>query len=558
MIIDARQIDRDTEIETDLCIIGAGAAGVTIARAFDGKDIRICLVESGGLEYDALNNSLYRAKNIGHPYWPLDECQCRFFGGNTNCWGGWCRPFDELDFQSRSWVLDSGWPFNYSELAPYYGPAHKIVEIPSDSYVPEEKVSELADGQAHLLKVSSERLETLIYQFSPQTKFRLVYIDSIKNSNNIKCLLHANVTNIETTHDAREVARVAIGCLNGNRFSVRAKTFVLAAGGTENPRLLLNSRNIMSCGLGNEYDLVGRFFMEHPHTRRRIIPMSKRAPVALYGLRFYQRGVSARLSLTAATQEREGLLNYSANIHRVYLGSLGRGWLSLRKIVLAFKGNRRGDPFLRMPPYGLKRVTPWDIWQIARNLPLNTFGGFLQLFQPNMFVQGYILESKSEQAPNRDSRIMLQSDRDPFGLNRVSLDWRTLPIDRQSVIRAEEIVEDELRRLNIGTLEPLSPEELVDWPKKGNLEEGGWQTGLEGGWHQLGTTRMNDDRRKGVVDRHCRMHGTSNLFICGGSVFPTVGAGPPTLTIIALALRLSEHLMQRFGITKTISVSNVE
>jgi choline dehydrogenase-like flavoprotein len=578
MIIDARQIDRNTEIETDLCIIGAGAAGITIAKAFDGKDIRVCLIESGGLEYDALANSLYRAENIGHLYWPLDECQFRAFGGNTNCWGGWCRPLDELDFRSRSWIPDSGWPFNYSELGPYYGPAHKICQIPSDSYVPEERVSELADRRAQLLPVRSDRLETLIYRFSPPTRFRHVYFDLINNSNNIKCLLHANVTNIETTHDAREIARVAIGCLNGNRLSVRAKIFVLATGGTENPRLLLNSRNTMSRGLGNEYDLVGRFFMEHPHTRRRIIPMSKRAPVALYGLHYYKRRVSARLRLTAAMQEREGLLNYSANIHHMWVGSLGPGWLSLRKIVLAISPSRRDDPFLRMPPYGSKRVTPWDIWQIARNLPLNTLGGFLQLFQPESFVQGYILESKSEQAPNRDSRIILQSDRDPFGLNLVSLDWRTLPIDRHTVIRAEEIVEDELRRLNIGTLEPLSSEELVDWPKRrlktgyvstlrplsseelidspkrGNLEEGGWQTGLEGGWHQLGTTRMNDDPRKGVVDRHCRVHGISNLFIGGGSVFPTVGSAPPTLTIIALAVRLSEHLMQQFGITKTINI----
>ena len=537
MFVDARQVDRDIEIETDLCIIGAGAAGITIAKAFDGTDIRICLIESGGLAYDAASNALYRAKNIGHPYWPLDECQFRAFGGNTNCWGGWCRPLDEGDFRSRSWVADSGWPFDHSELRPYYGPAHEICQTPTDSYVAEEWLLQLADRRAQILAVDPDRLETTIYQFSPPTRFRHVYFDAFDKSQNIRCFLHATVTNIDTTHDAQEIVRVAIGCLNGNRFAVRATIFVLAAGGTENPQLLLNSRDRMSCGLGNGYNLVGRFFMEHPHTKRRVIPTSTRAPVALYGLHYRGCNVSARLSLTAAMQEREGLLNYSANIHHVYMGCGGEGWLALQKLLLALSPSRRDDPFLRMPPYGRKYVTFWDIWQIVRTLPQTTLGGFLRLFQPNVFVKGYILESKSEQAPNPDSRIMLQSDRDVFGQSRVSLDWRTLPIDRRTVIRAEEIVEDELRRLNIGSLEPISSEELVDWPR----------SGLEGGWHQLGTTRMNDDPRKGVVDRHCRVHGISNLFISGGSVFPTAGAAPPTLTIVALALRLSEHLMRRFG-----------
>jgi choline dehydrogenase-like flavoprotein len=535
MIFDARSVDKGTEIEADLCIIGAGAAGITLAKAFDARNIRVCLIESGGLAYDEQINSLYHAQNIGHPYWPLDECQFRAFGGNTNCWGGWSRPFEEINFRTRSWVPHSGWPFPRSELEPYYGPAHKIVQIRSGSYDLEEAVAELADKQAQLLPLDPARLENHIYRFSPPTRFRFTYLDEISKSNNIRCFLHGTATNIETDHNGQEIRRIAVSCLDGNSFTVRATVFVLAMGGTENPRLLLNSRDQMSCGLGNAHDLVGRFFMEHPHTNRRIIPMSKRGssfPLSLYSVRYYARGLSARLSLPVATQEREGLLGYGTNITPVY--GDGEGWFAIRKIVLALSSSRQHDPFLRFPPYGSKRITPHDILQISRSLP-QSIVSVLRFLSGT--IKRYVLESSSEQAPNPDSRVMLQSEKDPFGLQRVSLNWRTLPIDRHTVIRSEEIVESELRRFKIGTLEPLKPEELVEWPA----------SGLRGGWHQLGTTRMSDDPRRGVVDRNGRVHGIGNLFIAGGSTFPTVGAGPPTLTVIAMALRLSDHLMQRFA-----------
>jgi choline dehydrogenase-like flavoprotein len=536
MIVDARELDKASEIEADLCVIGAGAAGITIARALEPTRTRVCLIESGGLAYDKRINSLYRGRNVGHPYWPLDECQFRAFGGNTNCWGGWCRPLNEADFRSRSWVPNSGWPVSYSELQPFYKPAHEIVQIPVDSYDQKEAVSELADGQAQLLPVDPDQLSNTIYRFSPPTRFRYTYLDDIIKSNHIRCLLHGTATNIEMNHNCQEVLRIIVKCLDGNYFSVRAKVFVIAMGGIENARLLLNSRDQMSNGVGNSYDLVGRFFMEHPHTKRRVVAMSNSASVSLYGLRYYARGLSARLSLPAATQERERLLGYGANILPVY--GEGEGWMALRKIVLALSPSRHHDPFLRFPPYGSKRVTPQDILQVTRTLPQTVLSSFRFL---NQKIKSYILESKSEQAPNPDSRVMLLSEQDPFGLNRACLDWRTLPIDRHTVIRGEEIVENELRRLNVGTLEPLTPRELVEWPT----------SGLEGGWHQLGTTRMSDDPRKGVVDRDSRVHGISNLFVAGGSVFPTVGAEPPTLTIIALALRLSDHLMQRFDGAKT-------
>jgi choline dehydrogenase-like flavoprotein len=205
----------------------------------------------------------------------------------------------------------------------------------------------------------------------------------------------------------------------------------------------------------------------------------------------------------------------------------------LRKLVLSLSRSRSSDPFIRLPPFGRKRLTLRQLYDMVRQFDRMTIAAFLRLFQPDRFISGFVLESKPEQAPNPQSRVTLDDARDAFGLRRVKLDWRMLPIDRRTAVRGEEIVDAELRRLGIGAMAPLAPEHLEVWPDD-----------LEGGWHQLGTTRMHEDPKEGVVDANGCVHGMSNLYIAGGSVFPTGGAAPPTLTIVALALRLASHLKQ--------------
>jgi choline dehydrogenase-like flavoprotein len=174
-----------------------------------------------------------------------------------------------------------------------------------------------------------------------------------------------------------------------------------------------------------------------------------------------------------------------------------------------------------------------DLYDFGGRFVKTGAAGFLHLLKPYRLGSGYLLVRKSEQAPNWASRVSLQHERDDFGLHRVQLDWRMLQIDRRTVIRAEEIIDQELRRLGLGALAPLPPSEIENWPAN-----------LEGGWHQIGTTRMHRDPRRGVVDADGKVHDVANLFIAGSSVFPTSGAAPPTLTIVAMALRLADHLKQ--------------
>jgi choline dehydrogenase-like flavoprotein len=531
MFVDGRRVERDTKLDADICIVGAGAAGLTLACQFADTPVRICLLESGDLHFDWQTQALYEGRNVGLRYFDLDVCQIRYFGGNTNAWGGWCRPLDAIDFRDRSWVEGGGWPFSLAELEPYYRGAHTICQIPAAEYGLEAVLTRLGRERAHVVRFDPAKLETSIYQFSPPTLFGQVYREGIGRAQNIVCVLNANALRIQVAEDTRSATEVAVGCLSGTRFGVRAKYFVLAAGGIENTRLLLLSNDVAPKGLGNRYDLVGRYFMEHPHTKRALISAQRPASFSLYGLHFRDHAVSARLSLPAALQERERLLNYSANIHPIYIGHDSVGWLAFRKLVLSLDPSRRNDPYVRFAPYGRKGITFGQLYHILRHFHKVTIAAFLQLLQPNRLVSGFILESKSEQAPNWHSRVTLQQERDEFGLNRVQLDWRMLPIDRRTVIRGEEIIDQELRRLGIGELAPLHLSETENWPAN-----------LEGGWHQIGTTRAHPDPRRGVVDANGRVHDMSNLFIAGSSVFPTSGAAPPTLTITAMALRLADHL----------------
>ena len=536
MFIDARQVTSGAVVEADIAIVGAGAAGISLALELIGTGLTICLLESGGIDFAWPTQSLYTGTNVGLPYYALDVCQLRYLGGSTNAWGGWCRPLDPIDFESRPWVEHSGWPFAITELAPFYPRAHKNCQVASDNYDIERCVAELGHPRARPLPFDPAWLESSIYRFSPPTRFGQVYREALRRADDLRCYVNANVLAIKTDAAARNVTRLIVGTLSGVRFEIAARHYVLAAGGIENARLLLLSNDVAVKGLGNQSDRVGRYFMEHPHTKRTLIVPTRRLASWLYGEKFHGRAVIGRVSLPPELQRREGLLSYSANIHAVYFGQESLGWLALRKLVLSLSRSRRSDPLIRLPPYGRKGLSLRQVYDMVRQFDQMTIAAILRLFQTDRFITGFVLESKSEQAPNPESRVTLDDARDAFGLRRVKLDWRMLPIDRRTVVRSEEIIDAELRRLGIGSTAPLPAVEIDGWPSN-----------LEGGWHQLGTTRMHADAKHGVVDANGRVHGMSNLFIVGGSVFPSGGVAPPTLTIVALALRLASHLKQTFS-----------
>jgi choline dehydrogenase-like flavoprotein len=352
---------------------------------------------------------------------------------------------------------------------------------------------------------------TKIVQFSPQPRFGQVYRQEIDRADNISSYLNANVIEIETTKDARTVTRLRVACLQGNRFWVAARLFILATGGIENARLLLLFNKVQRGGLGNQNDLVGRFFMDHVSLLSGTILLSDpNISTALYlhrvrgfpknsnpTARIEQR-VMGELMLSPEVMRAEKVANFSAVL-------MSTSWLET-------KGT--GDDFLSSL-YGVIKSTR----------------AYRKLFEPTLRLRNII-----ELMPNPDSRVSLTNERDSLGQNRVRLDWRLSPSDKRTVRRSQEIIGAELGRAGLGRLMvPLD-------------DDTSWPPSLEPGLgHHMGTTRMHVDPRRGVVDQNCQVHGVSNLFIAGSSVFPTYGYSPPTLTIVALALRLADHVKSLLG-----------
>ena len=259
-MVDARSVPDGSRVVADVCIIGAGAAGITLARELTRRATSVVVLESGFLESDVDTQALYDGDTRGLAYFPLgeDRTRTRQFGGSTNQWTGECRPLDALDFEARDWVPDSGWPFGLDELRPWYEQAQTVCELSPSGYG-------AADWPPHArpLAPGDDRIVPVAIQFSPPTRFGVAYRDELSASANAMVYLGANVVDLETSRSPTSVDTARVACLDGRRFTVAARTFVLATGGIENARLLLAANGVHRAGLGNEHDLVGRYFMEH-------------------------------------------------------------------------------------------------------------------------------------------------------------------------------------------------------------------------------------------------------------------------------------------------------
>ena len=261
MFVDARSVPTGTVIETEVCIVGGGAAGITLAREFTNSSFRVILLESGGAEPDQATQDLYAGSDIGRPYDLFPTSRLRYFGGTTNHWGGvWCDMPSSLDFEMREGVPYSGWPFPLSYLEPWYRRAQPVLKLGpygyalSDWGIAPSDIPEPFRGPHFVCQV---------LQQGPATRFGPEYGPELRQARNLSVYLHANALRFEASENGGAVRQVNVGVLPDGRFTVRARIYILAAGGIENARLLLLSESEAGVGLGNDHDLVGRFFMLH-------------------------------------------------------------------------------------------------------------------------------------------------------------------------------------------------------------------------------------------------------------------------------------------------------
>ncbi len=524
MHIDARELPEGSLIEGDVCIVGAGAAGIAIALEWLQGPAKVILLEGGGFNLEADLQDLYRGDITGKPYYPMQAARLHYFGGTTGHWAGFCAPMDPIDFQRRGWVPHSGWPVTRKDLDPYYQRAHPIVELGPYQY--DADYWEGQDPEVIRLPYDDGKVWTKMWQFSPPTRFGSRYRDGIVNAHNVHLYTYANVCDLEANEAVTEITGVQIRTPTGKQHRVQARYYILACGSIQNARLLLASNRQTATGLGNDHDQVGRYFMEHVEMPVAELVLERPRPLKMYLLDYGQTRSRGELALTRATQRQRRLLNGTVSLTPGGVGDKPRGTFQEFPAEVLLQYSDQPEPPTTSEPMPTTKAAAKPVVAAPPSTAVSPY----QVFK---------LACRHEQSPNPDSRVSLSAERDAMGVRRAALHWQLAPLDKRSIRRSCEILARETGRSGIGRLR------LLDWLTV--EDDTVWPEFLSGGWHHMGTTRMHTHPRQGVVDADSRVHGISNLYLAGASVFPTGGAANPTLTLIALSLRLSDHLQKRLN-----------
>lgn len=459
------------ELEAEVCIVGAGPAGIVLALELARRGRQVVLLEGGGIDSPGDGESIYQGESSGRPY-PLYGSRLRWLGGTSNHWGGWVKPLDDVDFDEKSHYPLPGWPIGLAELEPWYRVAARWCEIESDDFDP-KRLQSAADGR---LLPLDDRFGFVhrMFRFSPPTRFGQRYREALENEARVDCRVNLNAVSLEQG-DGR-IRALATRTLAGETCRVRAERFVLAMGGIENARFLLNQLEIP----GNQADLVGRCFMDHyGFSPGRMLGNSRLA---------YERGALPGRDVMIVLAPARTLMQEAG----------------LRNSCLMLSADSP-DPVLGTG-YWASPLLGGHEGAIRRIVMIN------------------------EPLPHPQSRITLGDATDVLGLKRARLHWH-LPVEEFTPVLdlfrrwSADVAAAGMGRIRIQRTAAPEPGEHV---------------GI--GYHHMGTTRMSASPEFGVVDPDGRCWDRENLYLAGSSLFPHVGYSNPTLTIVALAARLADHL----------------
>ena len=547
MLADGRTVPQDEVVRTDICVIGAGPAGIAVSRELTKAGLEVLLLERGPDQREGPPVPADSATNVGIPY-DVNRALLSGVGGATHRWHldtplgsgfGRIRELDDVDFDVRSWVARSGWPISKDHLRPFYPRARSLFSSAWPSDTPESEW----DSEFKNDSFANETVETRIFHFVNSGVFAGELRHELEISQNVLLLSNSAVTEICCDESPRAVSSVKVMTSPSHTYTVVARAYVLACGGVESPRLLMASRSRHSNGLGNGYDLVGRFFMEHPHypsgyvvpKNRVVFSDTQKYAVFMHGDIPAQRKYGLKDDLIEAEQLTRCVFRLEAKPFSEKLGAVGYSEASTRSLQAVRRVHsdvvtRRWSSDLirdvkivgRAPHHVGRYVLHRAAVRAGRKLGLTRYTE----------SQVFRIRAMAEQVPNPDSRIALVERRDEFGVPMAALDWRLTEQDMASMRRTQQL---------FGRALLSDGHRLVE----SYLEDRELPPNLRGGDHHMGTTRMADSPRQGVVDRDCRVHGVDNLFVAGSSVFPTAGYANPTLTLLALAIRLADFIVLR-------------
>jgi choline dehydrogenase-like flavoprotein len=548
MIQSASEIVRDTILKANICIVGAGPAGITLAMELAHTGKSILLLESGGSEPNADAQALNAGEVVDDTlHSPPDKYRQRVLGGSSSIWGGRCVPFDPIDFEARPWLDHSGWPITYDDVEHHYAAANMLCEAGEYEY---DARLAVPGGMRPLLRGFAPPHFDVngIERFSCPTNFGHRYRARLHSAATVRVLLRASVTRLRASRDGSQIESLDVRTDQDSGFSVVADQYVLAMGGIETPRLLLTSDDVHTGGLGNANDLVGRYYMSHIAGTIGSLQVAGPTDTVWHGYDVAADGTYCRrrISLRPNVQAEQGLCNAVFRLHhpriadpRHRTGPLSAIFLAQRFIPYEYSRRLVSD----VPPsamtwlrHGLNAAAdPFSTmcflghWLRDRALAERKFPSIIIRPRANLFS----LDFHAEQAPNPASRVDLAAAPDRFGNRQVRVDWRYTRQDVETVARSFKLLSDDLAEQSIGRL-TLAPDEV-------DIETVVRRDGAYGG-HHIGTVRMGTTERNGVVDSHCKVFGVNNLYVAGSATFPTSSQANPTLTIVALALRLASRL----------------
>jgi len=552
MICAGESVAEGGATEVELAIVGAGAVGVALAVRLAGRVGRIALIEAGDTQFKpAQDLEFFKAASVDderHP--PTDLYRRRMLGGTTSVWGGRCIPFDPEDFAPAR--ERPGWPMTFVEFEAHVPDALEFLDagrpefsaaaaLPMHPVPIDESVGNLA----------LDRIE----RYSKPTNVWQKWQRTLARSGDITVIHGAACTSVVTNADNTRVVALELKTQSNRSHKILAPTIVLACGGLETPRLLLASRGNRSCGLGNEHDLVGRFYMTHlvsnainVGTLRFATPETARA----FDFNMTTDGVYGRrmILLSTLARQRDGIPNIVFRPTRPPMDDASHrdpvlsAMFLVRSLVIP-------PEYARGLAAKLGGVFPSRSWRdhsvnIAAGLPsLCRFGVdwlrrrvWATRKLPSVFLYrpdgSYPLEFNAEHMPNADSRVLLGGEVDPFGVPRLVVQWRFRNIELDSICRAYRLLAVAVAKSGLGEVQ-LGPD-LPGSVRRALVPQGG---------HHIGTVRMGADVRSGVVDPNGEVWGIHGLFVAGPAIFPTSGFANPTLTAVALAFRLAEHLVRR-------------
>jgi choline dehydrogenase-like flavoprotein len=554
--VDLNDFNGNSDIYTDICIVGSGPAGVTIAQEMLNSGIDVCIVESGGLNNESETQALYDIDNVGAARkMPQKLVRQRVFGGSSTTWSGRCASFNAIDFEKRSWVPNSGWPIDLESLNPYLERASDYLGLGPHVY--DEGLFDLLGEAKPKPEIDTNLLKPTFWQFSQNKQDSsnnpVVFGQNLleTDAKNLRIFLHANLIHINTDIAGERVESLDFQSLEGNKLCIYAKKVILCCGGVENARVLLASNKILPEGVGNKNDMVGRNLMDHVGAVIGKFEPSNSSKVQGRFGRYWldnkgrQQSYLHGVSLSEKTQSKEGLLNAAAFIEEYTAPN--DPWHALKRVMTRLiKGDSvytifpdNGNMFWRDEDLSNDHSHEINFSNDLSTVLMNVPSILQNLYRKNIIKRPPITKNTRvdlyaliEQAPNRESRITLSSQTDALGVPLSKINWKIDEKERTTARRLGELITIEFKRIG------LAPPELSEWLYTGD----NWEANFTDRAHPTGSTSMSKNPKEGVVDINCNVHGVQGLYVAGSSTFPTAGHANPTLMIVAMAIRLADWL----------------